>query len=258
MVKISYSKKLSAEELTDLIKEIALLVEKKHGTITIDGIPVPITLAKMINLDLELEVGEDENKLELELKWSKTGSVEAEKATITAINELSETPGVEIESAKEARIEAEKTLEPVSHVTELVSEEKTVLPEQASLEENAETDIEKRMEAVLQALTSEKEGEMTGGEIDFKPHGNLLKIAEKEAVEQAESGKISSLEEKIPEYTSLTEPSVTPVVEKLEVTAEKTENEIEKTDELDSTEELEKILKALKESRLSEQDKETQ
>ncbi|MEM2109384.1 MAG: hypothetical protein QW327_02725 [Candidatus Odinarchaeota archaeon] len=258
MVKISYSKKLSTEELTDLIREIALLAEKKHGTVTIDGIPVPITLAKMVDLDLELEVGKDENELELELKWSKTGSIEAEKATIKAIKELSETSGVELGS-NEVRVEAEKTPEPISHVTEPLSEEKTVLPEQAPLEEKAEADIEKRMEAVLQALTSEKEGETTGGgEIDFKPQGNLLKIAEKETGEQAESSKISSLEEKMPEYTSLTESSVAQIVEKLEVTPEKTENKTEKTDELDSTEELEKILKALKESRLSEHDKEAQ
>ncbi len=236
MVKISYSKKVSVEDLTRLLRELISVAEKKNTSITVEGIPVPLSLNKILELELELEIGEEESELELSLTWSKSEGVETSKEMAEAIERFEESPHVEVEAP------TLKVSENIGKIPEPVLEEKDIAGERIGLEEKEDLDVEKKLEEVISTLTSESISE-TGREedIDFKPQGNLLKISEEQA-------SASELKFEIPEYKPVEESTSTLELEKPEREIEKTEVEVK---EDNSTEELERILKALKESRLT-------
>ncbi|WEU39962.1 MAG: hypothetical protein OdinLCB4_005695 [Candidatus Odinarchaeum yellowstonii] len=251
MVKISYSKKITIGDLTRLLRELLEVAEKRKESITVEGIPVPLSFNKSLELELDLEIGESESELELSLEWSKHESAEASREIAKAIEGLEESPHVEVEAP------VFKGVEDVSRIQTVVSEQKEIITgNRVEVGEKESLDVEKRLDEVISALSSEKSAEIKKEEeIDLKPQGNLLKISEEKTNLEIGGASTSGLQFKIPEYKSVTEPPSPPELEKQELEVEETGVE---NKEEDSTEELERILKALKESRLTDEDNKEQ
>ncbi len=247
MVKISYSKKISVEDLNRLLRELISVTENKNKSITVEDIPVPLSFNKILELELDLEIGDDENELELSLTWSKSKGDETGREMTKAIEELGEAPNVEVGTAPL------KIVENLNKIPEPVVEEKSIPAEQAELREEESLNVEKKLEEVISMLSSQDTEEIKEEEeSDFKPQGNLLKIAEEQPDLGVEEDSKSGLQVEIPEYKSVADSSST-ALEEPELEVEK--SEVETSEEENSTEELEKILKALKESQLTEEEK---
>lgn len=246
MVKISYSKKVSVEDFTRLLRELISVAENKNKSITVEDIPVPLSFNKILELELDLEIGDDEKELELSLTWSKSEGGGTGQEMTKAIEKLGEAPNVEVETAPL------KIVEDVSKISEPVVEENSIPADRAELREEESLNIEKKLEEVISTLSSQDTEELKEEEeIDFTPQGNLLKIAEEQSSLGVEEDSKSGLKVEIPEYKSVADSSSTTVEPELEVE----KSEVETSEEENSTEELEKILKALKESQLTEDEK---
>lgn len=271
MVKISFSKKLSGKELSSTLKELSDIINQGEGTLKLDGYQFPLTISESLEFEIELESGSSENKLELELKWdreeqARTAGVEElpveQESKIEAPNYV----GSGVESA--ASLQAKETVSkgPMGEDAErgISAERGGEQMTEKPAEYEVELELDKRMENILNSLSSELEKSKVGGEeMEVKPHGNLFSIAEEPLEKQGSgisvgSGDTVAAEKeklKIPEYESVIEGKEAVTGGELETEKTVVKGELEE-DELSSTDDLQLILKALKESRLNKEEKE--
>ena len=282
MVKVSYSKKLTRQDLTNIIRSIAEIINQGGGKLNLDGYSMSIELPNEINLTLNFEVENISKKLKLEINWSSEEPIKGETTQPTTtetpqteelITQTAEpTPQEEthVESGTiEKPITEEEAVKTIIEAGELyrqmeesnkAAEEETE-PTKSETEETLQetaptTPIVEQEETPIEEKTIPEESIET-----LKPDGNLLNISESGISEEniLSEQVISEPQEQeepiVPSYSSELE-ETEPQTEEPETTPEqpKTEetSETEEPEDISSTDDLAKILKALKESSYEE------
>ncbi|MHA1835908.1 MAG: hypothetical protein ACTSYQ_03145 [Candidatus Odinarchaeia archaeon] len=273
MVEIIYSKKLNRESLKEILNKIKEIVEQGKGSLALDGYSMSIDLPDELELKLRFEINELNKNLIIDLKWAGK-EVKTHIIGEQLVETAAEKEKPQIESSLSTESLAESSLSE-SNVEVLSSENKleTEAPETKIAEVTEKNELKELEDALSSIVTSVEETEQeelpsesdvkekeTDVELteELKPHGNIFDISVteklKEESEIMENETTEESETGIPLYESEiegeTEKEESPTKQELGKTEEET-GEATHLDDISSTDDLEKILKALKESKFS-------